>query len=297
MLINTSNPISLGMLCIAQHWFKMIRRKTGGFTAIVIYSILLFLSMSGGFLSAVTIAQNFRVSGEVVSGNIVSLGNGENTVTRATSENLNNLYGVVVGSGDISFSQITEEGVQVTNSGVVNVLVTDVAGNIKFGDAITVNSIDGVGELAKEGSKIIGYAQSSMDSSNGKTVEIQKNGQKISIKIASITVKIGISYFGNQGSESESDESSRNKLFEIADNVADKRVKGLALVIASTIILLASLIAAFLIISSSYASIISVGRNPLSEKKLAKTLMKIILISISIFIIGLLLAYITLRLI
>lgn len=268
-----------------------------GFTSVLVASFLFCSFIFGGILFAVTITQNFRSNGEVVNGNIVSLSDDKNTVTRANYDNLNNLYGVVVGNGDISFSQIDEQGVQVANNGVANALVSDIAGDIKFGDAITINSIDGVGELAKEGSKIIGFAQAGMDKSSGKTVEIQKNNQKVSIKLASIPVKIGISYFGNQNNESTSGDLSRNKLFEIADNITNKRVNGMALLIAGTIILVASLVSAFLITSSSYASIISVGRNPLSERKLTKALLKMILISISIFVLGLVLAYLVLRLI
>lgn len=57
---------------------------------------------------AATVSQSFKPVGDVTPGNIVSLDKVANTVVKASSANINNLYGVVVDSSSVEFSGSTD---------------------------------------------------------------------------------------------------------------------------------------------------------------------------------------------
>lgn len=263
------------------------------------HSILLSFGLVLVFSTSVfaaTLATNFKTKGEIVKGNVVSLDKDAGSVVRANRDNIINLYGVVVDSSDVSFSQASG-GVSVASTGVINTLVSDINGPIKSGDAITVDAVEGVGEKALGTGKIVGIAQGSFDGEGGTSYTISQNGQNKVIKIGTVPVKVEVSnYGGKQGSASAVDASAnRNKVLQTADGLAGKPVKVYALVIAALFVLVGGFISTFLITSSGYASMISVGRNPLSERKILRALIRLLAIAVGIFVSGLVLAYITIK--
>ncbi len=248
---------------------------------------------------AATLSTNFSAGGELVQGNIVSLDKDGRTVIRANRDNIANLHGVVVNSSDVSFSQNNDNGVSVASTGVIETLVSDVNGEINSGDPITVNLIEGIGEKALGVGKVIGVAQGSFDGTNGTSYTYTQDGESKTIKIGTIPVKVEVSnYGGKQGSASAQDSNlNRSKILQVADGLAGKQVKAIALIIGFLFVLIGGFVATFLITSSGYASMISVGRNPLSEKKVLKALARVLLIAIGVFLTGLSLAYVTIKLV
>src|SRR4051812_3591345 len=103
-------------------------------------STLVFLL--GSSVLAVTLAQNFQSSEALARGTVVSLSSQDGNVDKASRDNLGNLFGIVVESGDISFGQNGQTSVvSVASSGVVDALVSDINGSIKTGDAVTVDGV------------------------------------------------------------------------------------------------------------------------------------------------------------
>jgi hypothetical protein len=262
-------------------------------------SIAIVFSLSAA-VSAVTLTQNFRASEQLAKGTIISLDKQASAVTRSNGKNITNMYGVVVESGDISFFTQAEHqnDATVSNSGVVLTLVSNATGDIEVGDPITVNGIAGIGQKATVSGRILGVAQSAFSdkSPNAKQFEVDQNGSKKNIKVGLIPVRISVSDYTTSTSALDlKDEQNRNKIEQIADSLAGKIVKPIALIISGLILISGVFISTFLITSSSYASMVSIGRNPLSEKKIIRSLIGLIALSIGIFCASLLLSYLTLK--
>lgn len=262
----------------------------------VAFASILMLVFAVGTVSAATVSQTFQAKGELTSGQIVSLDKTANTVVKANSDNIANLYGVAVSNSAVEFTPNNTTGVAVANTGVIDTLVSTVNGSIKSGDPVTVSTVEGIGEKALGIGKIIGVAQGNLDDGTrgAKDFELQENGTSRTIKVGTIPVKIEVSNYNpavgltNSGAV---DVSDRNKALQVADSIAGKPVKALSLIVASLVLLLAIFVSTFLITSSGYASMISLGRNPLSEKHIMRSLFKLIMISVGIFSVGVILAY------
>jgi hypothetical protein len=241
---------------------------------------------------AVSVSQTFKTSGDITSGHIVSLDKEANTVVLANRNNIANLYGVVVGASSLEFSTDNSKGALVATTGVVDAFVSTASGAVVAGDPIAVGDIEGIGEKAVRTGKIVGVAQGSLDatSTNAKDFVLNEGTTRRTIKVATIPIKIEVSNYN------PIDESNRNKILQVADNIAGKPVSAIALIVSGIILLIAIFVSTFLLTSSGYASMIAMGRNPLSEKRIMKSLFKLILISLGIFVVGVSLSYLVIKL-
>ena len=250
-----------------------------------------------GVTKAETITQAFYAEEQLALGTIVSLDRPEaSTVVKATPRNINNLYGVIVQQGDISVSQDNSRNqVFVANEGVANVLVSTANGSVNAGDAITVKSIEGIGEKSSQEGIVLGIAQQDLENNNNEleqyTIGENSSNKNISIGLIPVHISVG-SYSDIMGSTGLED---RNALEQVADGLAGKRVKLFALVLSFIVLLIGIFASIFIITSSSYGSIISMGRNPLSEKKIVRSLLLLFSMAIGFFASSALIAYLILR--
>ena len=249
-------------------------------------------------LSATGLTRSFQARDNLAEGTIVSLEEEGLVVTPANKDNLANLYGVVVPSDDLVVTDPNddENSVLVSRGGVVDTLVSDLEGEIKSGDPVTVSTVAGIGEKAVSSGLIIGIAQADFagGSENGRQFSVDSSEGKREISVGTIPVKVDIQNYsaaaGSQGVEG----GGRNKLLKLADSVAGQTVKPYGAIIAGIILLFGIFISAFLVTSSGYASLISLGRNPLAEKKIMKSLAGVLLVVAGIFFASVGLAYLVL---
>ncbi len=266
--------------------------------------LIFMTAMSVATVAAATLSQDFNTQQQYAQGTIVSLDKQASEVIQASIDNSANLYGVVVRDGDLSFDQGTDTNsgtVPVANAGVVDTLVSNNNGSISPGDPITVDDVAGVGQKATRSGKIIGIAQSPLNEQDTKvkTVSITQNGSQKNIIIGTVQVKIEVTDYvlPSNGDDLSSATENRNKVMQVADSLAGKQVKPISIVVAGLILLITIFVSIFLVTSSGYASMISIGRNPLSEKKIIQSLVRLLLIAVGIFVAGLLLSYAILRLV
>jgi hypothetical protein len=250
---------------------------------------------------AVSVSQTFKTSGDITSGHIVSLDKEANTVVLANRNNIANLYGVVVGASSLEFSPDNSKGALVATTGVVDAFISTASGAVATGDPIAVGDVEGIGEKAVRTGKIVGVAQGSLDdtTTNAKDFVLNEGTNSRTIKVATIPIKIEVSNYNPAIGLSDGkaiDESDRNKVLQVADNIAGKPVSAIALIVSGIILLIAIFVSTFLLTSSGYASMIAMGRNPLSEKRIMKSLFKLILISLAIFVAGVSLSYLVIKL-
>lgn len=269
-----------------------LRSSTKRGVPLLVAGVIWALVLGGGAYAA-TVTQAYNTERTLAKGTVVSLDKDASLVVEANRENLTNLYGVVVEKGDLSFGQSSSgTSAVVANGGVVETLVSTSNGAVAAGDAITVDAITGVGEKATKSGRIIGVAQSAINEDSANTQSFTLNGDGSTVSVGLIPVKIEVrNYDVTSGQVFAASGKSRNKLLQVADSLAGKQVKPYALIISGLLLLFGIFMATFMIMSSGYASLIAIGRNPLAEKKIVKSLARMLLAAVLIFVFSLMLAY------
>lgn len=239
-----------------------------------IAALLLFFS-SAAAANAAAIAQDFQTSEtNITTGALVSLKTGApNTVELASQDTADKLVGVVGDKPLISLTEDQPKSVQVVTNGVSTALVSNINGDINIGDAITASPIAGVGMKAAAGNVVIGTAQANLLSvSTSERAITDVNGVNHTVRIGSLPVQINITFFaGSSGNQS----FMPDFLQDFSDGIAGKEVSPVRVLLATIILLLSFISIAVLLYASVRSSIISIGRNPLSEVSVRKSLFQI----------------------
>lgn len=238
--------------------------------------LALALSLSAGTAAALTtIAEGYATSDNLALGSIVSLQNGSSDrVTAATLGNANNLVGVIIDGGNalLSLSTGQTNQVQVATNGVVETLVSDSNGSINAGDPITASAISGVGMKATSNIKIIGIAQSDLNNGNSSPqTYTDKSGQKHTVRIGEVPVQVNVSYYYKQPDKTIIPAALQN----VANSLAGKNVKPLPVIISAAVFLITLIVVMSIIYSMIKSSIISVGRNPMSQSAIYRDLIQL----------------------
>lgn len=229
-----------------------------------------------------SIAQGFQTQeGNIVSGAIVGLkGGSPNTVELSTSTTNDAMVGV---AGDKSLLELSNgaSSIQVVTDGITPTLVSNINGDVKTGDKITSSPISGVGMKATSSTVIIGTAQSDLSSAKTGTRTVTDKGGKTSdVKIGAISVQVDKVFYEPPTVEN----SYLPPAFQqIANNVAGRQVSPVRVIVAALLILFLFVSVTILLYSSVRASIISIGRNPLSENAVRKSLLEVGLTVVGVF--------------
>lgn len=255
--------------------------------------LFLFVPSLGGVGGASSIAQGFQAaSDDIVSGSLVSAqGDNPNTVELSNLENADLLVGIV---GEDSLIELSDGGstAQVVVSGVTSALVSDINGEVRAGDRIAASPIAGVGMRAVENVIIVGIAQEdlgSVDTSARTITDSQGNPHTVSVGL--LPVQVGTVFYAG-----EQDGSSfvPGFLQDLANTVAGRQVSPVRVLIAALVLVLLFVSVIVLLYSATKSSIISIGRNPLSEKAVHKSLFEIGLTVVGIMAFAVILIYLIL---
>lgn len=239
-------------------------------------TVSLFVLTLAPALAAATsvISVAYPASQPLAAGTLVSLNKETNGVEPATTKNADNLLGAVVLDGNSLLSfEGSGSSVQVTTSGVTQVEVSDINGAINPGDSITASPIAGVGMKATTNVKIIGVAQASLASSSGaqKQTVTDQTGKKQQVLIGTVPVDINVAYFFKTPDKSIIPQTIQN----LANTVAGREVAPLPILLSAAIIIVSIIAISSLISSAVRSSIISVGRNPLSQAAVYRNLLQV----------------------
>ena len=217
--------------------------------------------------------------------------NSPNNVEFATQDTTDKIVGVV---GENPLISLTDGGrsVQIVTSGVTTALVSNINGDVKTGDKITSSPIAGTGMKTTTSNVIVGTAQA--DLSSVKTTEHEvtdTNGGKHTIKVGLIPLQVNVMFYA-----AATDKSSFLPSFlqDFANGVVGREVSPVRVMIAAIIMLLSFLSIGVLLYASVKSSIISIGRNPLSEVSVRKSLFQIGAIVVAILLLALITIYLIL---
>lgn len=245
--------------------------------------IALCMSLSATSFALTSISQGYLTSDALALGSIVSLDkNSSDHVSATNSDTVTNIFGVVIDGGNslLSVSTGTATQVQVATSGVVQVLVSNINGDINQGDAITGSPIKGVGMKATDNIKVVGIAQDSLNTNDSSLQSYtDKQGKGHSVRIGLIPVLVNVAYYYKTANKTLIPSAVQN----IANALAGKQVSPAPIIIASAIFLATVIVVTSIIYSMIRSSIISVGRNPMAQSAVYRDV-----IQLSILVLGIL---------
>jgi len=238
-------------------------------------------------VSAITaLSQGYTTDSPLSLGTLVSLKkDSHDAVEPAIVTTSDRLLGVVVNpdSSLLSVSNSANQA-QVSTSGVANVIVADISGDIDAGDQITASPIQGVGMKATTNTKVIGVAQGKPTYDDKPHEYTAEGGVKESFKLGQVPIVISVSYYTKAPEKTVIPPALQN----IANSVAGRKVSTLPILISSAIFLIMLIAVVSIIYSLIRSSIISIGRNPLSQSAVFRDVIQ--LSALVVIIIGVSLA-------
>jgi hypothetical protein len=248
---------------------------------------LILICLCGASSSArasTLVSQTYTATDKPAIGSIVSLEkNSTDHVKSASIANSNYILGVVItsDSSQLSISSSNSNQVNVATNGVEQILVSDINGNIVVGDPITASPIAGIGMKASGNVKIIGVAQDSFPNNTAtKGSYTDKNKNKQSVMLGSISVLVNVSYYYKQPDKTVIPTAVQN----VANALAGKKVNPLPIIISISIFIVTLLVVVSIVYSLIHSSIISVGRNPMSQAAVYRNVIQLSVLVI--FILG-----------
>ena len=241
-------------------------------------------AISSGFSSSDTAL----VQGALVS----TLDDNAGAVELATLASRERLTGVVSSDALIKLSQDQTSTVQVVMGGTTLALVSDINGEIRAGDKITVSPINGVGMLAIGDGQIVGTALQTFDAEAASSQQItDQQGARKEVRIGAIPIQVDVAYYSAPTSQ-----FIPPFLGNIANDIAGRPVSGLRIVLALILILLAFSCIFALIFTSVKAGMLSLGRNPLAAGAIHRGMANVVVIALLVMVAALVLTYLILTL-
>lgn len=255
----------------------------------VLFSCLL-TSLSTKALTS--ISQSYKTNDELSIGSIVSLKpNTNDEVIASTSNSVTSMIGVVINDGGsiLSFESSHDNTVQIATSEVASVLISDINGEIKEGDQITASPIKGVGMKATSNVKVVGVAQENPSGSKPQTYT-DENGNKQTVNLSKVRILVNVAYFYIEPEKTIIPAAIQN----LANALAGKTVESLPIIISAAIFIITIIVVVSIIYSMIHSSIISVGRNPLSQSAIYRDLIQLSALVLVILAAGMIAIYLVL---
>lgn len=267
---------------------------------LLVLSLVLFAGCMSRAVSAQNVTQGYQTDQVLQKGMIVRLKpNDGQKVEALTQADGAQMLGVVVSSSDapVSLSNIgVEEQVFVATYGRYDVLLSDQNGAIKTGDLVAISSLAGVGMKADTSQElIIGKALQSFDgkaNSEGK-MELEASDGKRTVNLGRVQVEISVAH--NPMYQKDPQPGVPRFLSKLAQSVTDRPVTAFRIYASVAIMLACTLIAGSVLFAGVRSGMIAIGRNPLAKHSIARNLIQVTLMSLIVFVIGIIAVYLLLR--
>lgn len=260
--------------------------------SVLAVSSMLAAGLAAGAMAATPLSQGYRTGEAIAQGSIVSLRpNTTDEVQPASVYTADNAFGVTIDNGGslLSITGSEDTQVQVATSGTVQVLVSDINGAVKRGDPITASPIAGVGMKATNNVRIIGMAQA--DASNGsKQTYKDKAGKEQSVNVGQVPVLVNVAYFFKEPDKTIIPAAIQS----LANSIAGKQVDSLPILISAGIFIIMLIVVVSIVYAMIRSSIISIGRNPLSQSAVYRDLIQLSALVLAILAVGLVTIYLVL---
>jgi hypothetical protein len=256
-------------------------------------AIVAVLPASSATATTATISRSYASTQPIDPGNIVSLTSlNSKSVTLANTTNSDKIIGVAVAEdGSIIAVDPDRSKVQIVTSGMADVLVSDLNGDIKAGDKVAVSPFDGIGMKSGSGERIVGLAQSGFtaDSDSLTTKEVtDKSGNTRTLRIGQLPISVLI------GDDDGVDGQKLNSLQTYVRSLTGRSVPTYRIVMSLGVTIVTLVALVVLIYSGVYSSIVAIGRNPLAQVAVLKALARVVVIAGLLLILALAFIYLLL---
>lgn len=270
----------------------MTRERHGVRLGLVGAMVVSLLPLSAFALTSVS--EGYNSDSKLPLAAIVSLKkDSTKDVELTTSENVDNMLGVVIAPENslLSLTNGSATETQVATTGEVQVLVSDMNGAIKRGDHITASPIAGVGMKTTTNARVLGIAQGDVvDADTQKQTYKDSKGAEQTVKITTVAVQINISYYFKEPDKTLVPSALQN----VANSIAGKEVSTMPILISTAIFTVTIVVVVAIVYSMIRSSIISVGRNPMSQSAVYRGLIQISALVLAILGVGVVAIYLIL---
>lgn len=259
-----------------------------------LFSIFICCFITVASASAIaSISQSYKSEERLPIGSIVSLKPGtSNEIIAATSNTSDAIFGVVI-NNDNSILSLENQGtnsIYVTTSELVPVLISDINGEIHQGDPITASPIKGVGMKATSNAKIVGVAHEEPINSQAIQSYVDNEGTEKTVKLGQVSVLISVAYYYKEPEKTIIPAALQN----IANAMAGKTVETLPIIISLIVFIVTIIVVVSIIYAMIRSSIISVGRNPMSQSAIYRDLVQLSALVLIILAAGMIAIYLIL---
>jgi len=252
---------------------------------------------------AQNVTQGYLSDTSIQQGIIVQLKHGDaSKVVPVSQTDETDILGVVVSPNDAPVSltnNANQDQVYVASYGQYGVLVSTQNGVIQAGDTIAISSLDGVGMKADtKREAILGKAVQSFDgksATQSTAVLKDSSGHETTVAIGRIAVNINVAHNPAYQATDTTVAGVPSFLSKAAQVVTDKPVTAIRIYASVAVLLLAVVVAGVLLYSGVRNGMTSIGRNPLAKKSIMRSLLQVVIISLIVFIIGLIAVYLLLK--
>jgi hypothetical protein len=238
------------------------------------------------------ISEGYGTDNKLSVGTIVSLkDNAADKVEPSTTNNSDNILGVVINTENslLAVTDGSNSQAQVATSGTSPVLVSDINGDINKGDHITASQIAGVGMKANGNVRIVGIALTKMSDGTKQTYK-DKAGKEHTVNVGSVPLQIGVAYFFKEPEKTLIPSAIQN----VANALAGRQVSALPILLGAGIFLVTIIVVVSIIYSMIKSSIISIGRNPMSQSAVYRDLIQMSALVLGILSVGMISIYLVL---
>jgi hypothetical protein len=253
----------------------------------------LFFALPGSAQGNSAIAQGFQTEDAgIVAAALVGIEkDNPNSIELSNTEKADRLTGIVSNNPLIDLSD-GGSGVQVVTSGLTFGLVSNLNGDVQSGDKITASPISGVGMKATESTVVVGTVQGSLADAETETRTIRDEaGNEKEVRIGVLPIQVSVAYYSVDVGKAA---FVPGFLQELANSVAGQNVSPVRVLVAALILLLLFISVTVLLYSAVRSSIISIGRNPLSEGAVRKSLFEVALTVVAVLVFAVMTIYLVL---
>ena len=233
-----------------------------------------------------SISQSYATTDRLPMGALVSLEkDSSDRVVAAANSNVDSLLGVVVNidSSLLAVTNDSDNQAQIATSGTLQVLVSNINGDVKRGDYITASPVSGIGMKATGNVKVIGIAQSDLSTKNGGEQKYNdKEGKEQTILVGQVPLLVNVSFYYKEADKTLIPSAIQN----VANALAGRSVSPVPILISAGIFLVTVIVVVSIIYSMIRSSIISVGRNPMSQSAVYRDLIQLSALVLGIIAVG-----------
>lgn len=252
---------------------------------------LFWVCLIAGAVSAISYAVERSTSdGKLLPSGTIVVASDNDTVRPARQHEGQYVFGAVAAlkSGSLSPGMVG-----VASSGVVSLLVSNIGGDIKMGDRITISSIEGVGMKAVTSGWMIGIAQRDFATVPREAIHEQvttSEGEKKTVAVKEVPVLLAVSYY-NPG-DGKNGSGLTGSVQTMLETAAGHPVSAERALLAMIIFSIAMILLVALVYSAVKNSLVSIGRNPLAQNKIIAGLVRVLATAVGVIIVTLGVIYI-----